>query len=108
MYGRFMALMLLLACGLAYAQQQSGTFVMEDIAAVVGSEIILSSEVKGYAYRYAQEQGIDPNDSTAMKKLSMETLEDEISKNNSGFSHYDFQLIGQLIPFKIKNTSCGR
>ncbi len=76
-------LLILIACGAASAQQQQGRSrqVLDDIAAVVGSEIILSSEIKMLTIQNAQQRKMDQVDTTAMKALSLEVLEDEIGKN---------------------------
>ncbi|MBW7996715.1 MAG: hypothetical protein FVQ81_09160 [Candidatus Glassbacteria bacterium] len=76
-------LALLLAAGSAAAQQRdgSGRLVLDDIAAVVGSEIILSSEIKMLTITTAQQRGVDVNDTTAMRLLSLEVMEKEISEN---------------------------
>ena len=71
-------LLLLAAAAGAQAQQQDERLVMDDIAAVVGNEIILSSEIKGLTIQTAQQEGI--TDTTALKKLSQELMEGEISK----------------------------
>jgi parvulin-like peptidyl-prolyl isomerase len=54
--------------------------IVDDIAAVVGSEIILSSEVKMLTIAAAGERNIAPGDTAAMRELSKEVLESEINK----------------------------
>lgn len=72
--------LLLLAFGTALAQQ-GNRVVLDDIAAVVGNEVVLSSEVKARTIQAAREQGVDINDTTAMKQLSLQVLDEQISKN---------------------------
>jgi parvulin-like peptidyl-prolyl isomerase len=73
-------LLLLAAVAAGRAQQDTQPMVLDDIAAVVGNEIILSSEVKGLVIQTAQQQGISLNDTTALRKLSEELMGHEISE----------------------------
>jgi peptidyl-prolyl cis-trans isomerase SurA len=76
-------LLILIAFGTVAAQQRDseGRLVLDEIAAVVGSEIILSSEIKMLTIQTAQQEGIDASDTTAMKALSQQMMEREIGKN---------------------------
>ncbi len=73
-------LLILITFGSVAAQQQQGRSVLDDIAAVVGSEIILSSEIKMITFQTAQQQKIDISDTTAMIALSQQVLDSEIGK----------------------------
>ena len=71
---------LLAAVSLALAQQQPSRVVVDDIAAVVGSEIILSSEIKMLTLSTAAEQKLSAQDTAAMRELSRQVLDSEIQK----------------------------
>ncbi|HUU30462.1 MAG TPA: peptidylprolyl isomerase [archaeon] len=64
----------------AGAQTLEKRFVVDDIAAVVGDEIILSSEIKWMVLQTAQETGLSTSDTTGLRKLSDEVLDVEIGK----------------------------
>ena len=66
--------------GALQAQASSQRYVAEDIAAVVGDEIILSSELKFSIQQYAMQTGIKMTDTTALKKAADQVLNDEIGE----------------------------
>jgi len=71
---------LLCVFSLAAAQQTHQRLIVDDIAAVVGSQIIMSSEVKMFTLATAAERKIEPGDTAAMREISHEVLESEIQK----------------------------
>ena len=54
--------------------------IIDDVAAVVGDEIILSSEVKGDAFTLAQDRKINVSDTAAMRELTQDVLDNKISE----------------------------
>ena len=77
---RKVLVILLAAFALARGQQAVTRHIADDIAAVVGEEIILSSEVKTAILLAAQERKINLGDTTELNRLAEEILQGEISK----------------------------
>lgn len=73
-------LTILALSGVLQAQDSQRRYIAEDIAAVVGDEIILSSELKFSIQQYALEAGIKMEDTTALKKAAEQVLSDEIGE----------------------------
>ncbi|MEA2064374.1 MAG: peptidylprolyl isomerase [Gemmatimonadota bacterium] len=70
---------LLAAFCILQAQEAGDSYIADDIAAVVGDEIILSSQIKMNIIQMAQEQQISLADSAALNRLAEDILENEIS-----------------------------
>jgi len=73
-------IILLAAFSFARGQEAGTRYVADDIAAVVGEEIILSSQVKLSILQAARERKINLGDTAALRQLSDEVLKGEISK----------------------------
>ncbi len=71
---------LLAAFALARAQEAGPRYIADDIAAVVGEEIVLSSEIKTAILLAVQEGNISLGDTAELKRLSNEILEMQISQ----------------------------
>ena len=77
---RKVLVILLAAFALARGQQAVTRHIADDIAAVVGEEVILSSEIKTAILLAAQERKINLGDTTELNRLAEEILQGEISK----------------------------
>jgi peptidyl-prolyl cis-trans isomerase SurA len=78
--GKVLTLLLALSAFAHARQEESSRYVVEDVAAVVGEEIVLSSEIKMAILRAIQERKLDMKDSVEMKRLSSEVLDAQISQ----------------------------
>ena len=71
---------MLAVCSAAFAQQESGRRIMlDDVAAVVGGEVILGSQIKVVVLQAAQQNKIAISDTAALRQLSEEILNAEIA-----------------------------
>ena len=77
---RKLLVILLAAFAVGRAQEAVPRHIVDDIAAVVGEEIILSSEIKTAILLAVQERNISLGDTAELKRLSDEILEMQISQ----------------------------
>ncbi len=72
--------LLLAVCSVAVAQEQRGRkLLLDDVAAVVGGEVILSSEIKGAVIEAARLGQISIADTATLRQLSERVLDAEIA-----------------------------
>jgi len=71
--------LLLAVCSVAVAQEESSRNILDDVAAVVGGEVILSSEIKGAVIEAARLGQISIADTAALRQLSEQILNVEIA-----------------------------